>query len=332
MGEFYIKKNENGEEHVYEKGFFKDEDRGKLHEKWDGSKETKNTLGPDIKVEREKFLHTSDRKATVDGEEGDFTRNTGIEYASYERIGDNFPKFRPHEKRPEEKDHSDSRERPSDSSSISSDSSSDVSFSPPSPKEERTTKSEPWQVTAGNFSKFFGLKSLSKFFFSAASDVYLRRGDTFLSGYLKAEAGDFDSAFHRLIVAEEITEAKKIARENNLERKLLEKLEIFGKKEETAELAEESEDIEKAISLYEEAALRTGDEEETVRMVGYAGELAEAYGKTEDAIRLYKKAAGLGTRSEIDGVTVFIPHPLTKMLAEKFMDNAKKLEKTNNKS
>ncbi|MFA5251853.1 MAG: hypothetical protein WC454_04635 [Phycisphaerae bacterium] len=69
MGEEYIK-NEDGKEVVYEKGFLVDKKIGELHEKWDGSKETRNVFGENVRVESPSIW--GERKAEVDGQKGVF--------------------------------------------------------------------------------------------------------------------------------------------------------------------------------------------------------------------------------------------------------------------
>ena len=91
----YIKE-EDGKEVVYKKGLFGfDSKVGELHEKWDGSKETRNFFGPNVKVEKETFWTevSGERKASVDGEEGVFSRDKflGVELR-------NSPSFKSHQK------------------------------------------------------------------------------------------------------------------------------------------------------------------------------------------------------------------------------------------
>lgn len=94
MGEKYIKK-EGGKEVVYEKNWIGGDTRvGELHKTSDGSKETRNAWGPNVRVEGEKhwFWSTSqDRKASVDGEEGNFRQSSGV--LGFGR--DTHPIFRP---------------------------------------------------------------------------------------------------------------------------------------------------------------------------------------------------------------------------------------------
>lgn len=83
MGEKYIKK-EGDKEVVYEKGFLIDTKIGELHEKLDGSKETRNIFGTNVKVEREGLWSTG-RKAEIDSQKGRFEKG----------FWDHYPLFKP---------------------------------------------------------------------------------------------------------------------------------------------------------------------------------------------------------------------------------------------
>jgi len=66
-----ILKKENGKEAVYERTFFGDVSKRELHENLDGSKETRNVFGGQVRIERQGFLDDEVR-GTVDGVEGTF--------------------------------------------------------------------------------------------------------------------------------------------------------------------------------------------------------------------------------------------------------------------
>lgn len=82
-GDEYFVKKEGGKEVVYKKGFI-DTKVGDLHTNWDGSKETRSVLGPNIKVDKSDIFST-ERKGKVEGREGVWDKG----------FGDKYPKFKP---------------------------------------------------------------------------------------------------------------------------------------------------------------------------------------------------------------------------------------------
>jgi len=99
-----IIKKEDGEEVAYRKerhlGLTYDVKIGKLHENLDGSKETRNSFGSDIKVDRKGDFQFNERDGSVDGIEGKFSKDIicGVEI-------DRHPGFKPNAA-PSEKDSS----------------------------------------------------------------------------------------------------------------------------------------------------------------------------------------------------------------------------------
>lgn len=73
MGEKYIKE-EDGKEVLYERGPLWDYKVGDLHENLGGDKETRNTFGSNVKVGGESSFGLN-RRAEVDGEQGEFRRD-----------------------------------------------------------------------------------------------------------------------------------------------------------------------------------------------------------------------------------------------------------------
>ncbi|MGA1869171.1 MAG: hypothetical protein ACMUJM_11580 [bacterium] len=73
MGERYIKE-ENAKEVVYEEGILGDIKIGELYENLDGSKETRNFFGPEVKVELPSIFSLG-RKGEIDGQKGEFRKD-----------------------------------------------------------------------------------------------------------------------------------------------------------------------------------------------------------------------------------------------------------------
>ncbi len=117
MGDIYIK-DENGEKVAYEKGFLTDRKIGTMHEKWDGSYETRNIWGDNVTLDgREKLA--GGRNGTYNDNEGEFRKGTI----------DKFPKFRPNRKESEDFKEDNRNKFSSDISSFTSDNNYNTSFS-----------------------------------------------------------------------------------------------------------------------------------------------------------------------------------------------------------
>src|SRR3989344_382018 len=92
-----IIKEENGKEVAYSResffGMEYDVKIGELHEKFDGSKVTRTSFGHDVKLERERTFDFGERKGSVDGIEGKFTRDKFFDIEI-----ENDPSFKPDKK------------------------------------------------------------------------------------------------------------------------------------------------------------------------------------------------------------------------------------------
>jgi len=93
MDKIYIK-NEDGKEVAYKTGWFNTEIKiGELHERSDGSKETRNFSGDNVTLERPDngiFANPRERAGSVNGEEGTFSKDTVFDFEI-----ENSPSFKP---------------------------------------------------------------------------------------------------------------------------------------------------------------------------------------------------------------------------------------------
>ncbi len=179
----------------------------------------------------------------------------------------------------------------------------------------------PWQWIVAELSKVLGLRRLSKFFYSASANVYLTKGNNSLSARMEEKAGEFDTSLERFVIADEIFEARRIAKKNGLEVKLVGILQRYGKREEAAELACDLGMKKEALKIYETAG-ETGPAEKAVYLLEKAGIIAEEIEEIDEAIRLYKRAGGIGTSIYVKAST------MTWFYAGHLLERAEKLEKS----
>lgn len=185
----------------------------------------------------------------------------------------------------------------------------------------------PWQGVAAAIFGFFGLKALSRFFYSAASDVYiLNRHQPLFSARMLEKSGEIDTALNYLVMYDKIFEAERIARKNGLERKLLDKLEKYPKREDAAELARELKMYSEAMKNYEILGNTTLELFESMRYFEEAGEMAECAEDIENAIRLYKRGWETANPKNL-ALGVFIIEP-DRIYAEGLLKRAERLEES----
>ena len=234
--DYYIKK-ENGKEVVYRKGAFGVESKvGELHERWDGSKETRNLTGPKVKVERDTFSTriSQERNASVDGKEGKFSKDSVLGYELR-----NSPSFKASQRQ--------SAEASGNQGSSSGYSSTTSSFS--ENNEQTTSAGMKWVLfwtILTETASLLRLKKLEKTLSGILSEVYSAEGYMLRAAEYAEKAGEIENAIQYYILyairirgyEQNMGHIGKLAKEHGLENKVIEYYKREGLFKEAARYAE----------------------------------------------------------------------------------------------